>query len=242
MKVRIFNGFVPNAFPARHQTQNQMKVWLNLLHEAAPDTVTFNRGLSECWADDMVMWIESSTREKVYSADYPNEPPDRYASHEDALTSQIVLCQRFEWLAEAARVYPDVDIWAWVEGTIFKQAGITKAAIQQFLADIEDAPFDAISLPGMLPKQPVTDHINHWRFAGSAWVCPAKYAQKVERVMKSLITLRTRETHRLCWDNSSWSYAELLNVLPIRWYPGDHNETQLTGYLQGDTGWPLLSS
>lgn len=242
MKVRIFNGFVQNAFPARHQTQNQMQTWLNLLHDAAPDTVTLYRDLENCWAKDMVYWIERENGEKVFSADYPNEPPDRYQTHEDALTSQIVLCQRFEWLAEAARAHPEVDIWAWVEGTIFKQSGITAEVVQQFLKDVADYPVDAISLPGMLPKQPITDHINHWRFAGSAWVCPAKYARKVERVMKSLITLRTRETHRLCWDNSSWSYAELLNVLPIRWYPGDHNETQLSHYKIGVSQWPKLLS
>jgi hypothetical protein len=59
--------------------------------------------------------------------------------------------------------------------------------------------------------------------------------------MRELITLRTSMTKRLCWDMSSWAYAELLNILPMRWYPGNHDETQFTGYLKGDNSWPLLS-
>lgn len=237
MKVKIFNGFVPDAFPAKHQSQDQMRDWLVRLQGTAPVT-HFTTSLDMCWAHDMVRALLPET---VLSADHPNEPKDRYADPAHAMISQVVLCQRFQWIAAAAATEQDVDIWAWVEPTIFKQRGVTPDVIRQFLKDIEDVPFDAISLPGIWHKQPIQDHINHWRFAGSVWVCPAKYAYKVTYAMKALITLRTRMTHRLCWDNSSWSYAELLNILPMRWYPGNHDQTQFTGYLQGDTSWPLLS-
>lgn len=238
MKVRIFNGYVDQPFNARHQTEDQMHGWWHQLMAAAPGTITCAEvDLKYCWAHKMV----GSLSEKVWSADYPYSPIDRYPTPEDAVRSQMVLCQRFEWLARVAEQYPDVDVWAWVEYTIFKQRGITAPVIQQFLKDIEQYPVDAISLPGILPKQPIVDSINHWRFAGSAWVCPAKYAKVVSETMKELITMRTRLTKRLCWDNSSWSYLELLNVLPMRWYPGNHDETQLTGYKVGVTDWPMLT-
>lgn len=241
MKVRLFNGYVENAFPAKHQTGLQMAHWASQLQEAAPDLVTFPSTLEGCWAYDMVMRI-ATIANPVWSADYPNSPTDRYATPNDALISQIVLYQRFQWLVDAWAYDPSVDVWAWVEYTIFKQRGITKEVVQQFVRDIERYPVDAISLPGVLPKVPVVDHINHWRFAGSAWVCPAKYARVVSETMKELVTMRTRLTHRLCWDNSSWSYLELLNVLPLRWYPGNHDETQLSGYKIGTDQWPCLGT
>lgn len=240
MNVRLFNGFVKNAFPAKHQTGVQMTDWASQLQAAVPDLVRFEKtSIEQCWAYDMVTRINTLAN-PVWSADYPNSPADRYASPQDALLSQILLCQRFEWLADAAEYDKTTEVWAWVEPTIFKQRGITQEVVLQFLEDLYRYPVDAISLPGVLPKMPVVDRINHWRFAGSAWVCPAKYAKVVSETMKDLITMRTRLTHRLCWDNSSWSYLELLNVLPLRWYPGNHDETQLSGYKIGVDEWPSL--
>jgi hypothetical protein len=149
--------------------------------------------------------------------------------------SQCVLHQRFRWLMEAAMDQPSVNTWVWLEPTIFKQRGITGDVIRQFLQDVETYPVDAISLPGVWDKVPVRDHINHWRFCGSAWVCPRKYVGPVWQAVATLVPMRTRLTHRICWDNSTWSYLELLNILPMRWYPGNHDETQLTGYLTGIT-------
>lgn len=236
MKVKIFNGFVPNAFEAKHQTSDQMQNWISRLRAVAP-VEHFRTQLQNCWAYDMVRDIGPQVR----SADHPNEPADRYASPQDAVISQIVLCQRFQWLSDAAAAQPDVDIWAWVEPTIFKQRGVAEPVIERFLNEVENVPFNAISLPGIWPKQLIVDCIAHWRFAGSVWVCPAKHAKKVTETMRTLITLRTRLTNRLCWDMSSWAYAELLNILPMRWYPGNHDETQFTGYLKGDNSWARLS-
>ena len=236
MKVRLFNGFVPGGFNAQHQTRGQMGDWYGKLKRANPDISTFFEDkVEDCWAWPMVKNIGD-----VQSADYPHSPRDRYLTPEDALRSQVILCQRFDWLWRMAKIYPDTDVFAWVEYTIFKQRGITEDVIKQFISDIERHPVDAISLPGVLEKQPIVDHINHWRFSGSTWVCPRKYAQPVSDAMKELITMRTRLTRRLCWDNSSWSYLELLNVLPLRWYYGNHDETQLTGYLTGADQWPSL--
>lgn len=233
-KVRVFNGFIENAFPARHQTPGQMNVWRGRLEEAAPDLLTFERRSVEgTWLYQLVEEIERDTGSPVYSADHPNEPADRYATPRDAVRSQCILHERFRWLHDAAALHPHVDTWVWLEPTIFKQAGVTREVVEQFLQDIEDHPVDAISLPGVWEKQPIQDHINHWRFCGSCWVCPARFADPVYHAVRALVALRARLTGRLCWDNSTWSYLELLNVLPIRWYPGNHDQTQMTGYLTG---------
>jgi hypothetical protein len=242
--VRVFNGFVRNPFNVIHQTSDQMKEWLEKLREAAPTMVTFELdNLENTWAyNDVVLPVERLTGHEVLSADHPNEPADRYKTPRDAVRSQCLLHQRFAWLQDAVRFDPSTDIWVWLEPTIFKQRGVTRDHVEQFLRNVEAFPLDAISLPGMWPKVQIVDHIAHWRFAGSCWVCPKKYALPVWRVVRPLVELRTLETNRLCWDMTTWAYVELLNVLPMRWYPGNHDETQLTGYLHGVNTWPTLST
>lgn len=224
-KVRVFNGYVKDAFPAKHQSHDTMVRWMTELRKAVPDLVTFYDPLDECWAWKMV---QASPR-PVYSADHPNEPADRYATPLDAVKSQCVLHQRFKWADRMAEMFPE-DTLVWLEPTIFKQRGINEHHIHSFLDDIEYLPFDAISLPGIWEKQPILSHVNPWRFAGSTFVCPAKYAHHAYEAARWITALRMDLTDRICWDNATWAYLELLNVLPIRWYPGNHDETQLTGY------------
>lgn len=236
IKVRAFNGFVPDAFPAKHQSMQQMEAWRSQLREAT-DVLELQTSIEHCWAYDAAEKFGP-----LYSADHPHEPADRYATPRDAVISQCVLHQRFFWVTQAVLIDPSVDIWAWIEPTIFKQRGVTAAVIQQFIEDIEDHPVDAISLPGVWDKRPVVAPVNHWRFCGSAWVCPRKYAESAFRVAMVLTAMRADLTKRICWDNSTWSYIELLNVLPMRWYPGNHDETQLTGYTIGADQWPKLTT
>lgn len=228
MKVRPFNGYVKDAFPAKHQTHDQMVKWMSDLRMAAPELHTFYDTLDDCWAWQMVR----NSPHQIWSADHPGEPSDRYADPMDATKSQCLLHQRFQWADRMATMYPE-DTLVWLEPTIFKQRGIAEHHVQRFLREIEEHPFDAISLPGMWDKQPIVPEINHWRFAGSTFVIPAKYAHDAYQAARSITALRMEYTGRICWDNSTWSYIELLNLLPIRWYRGNHDETQLTGYLGG---------
>lgn len=232
-KVLVFNGFVEKAFDNFHQSHDQMKDWEGRLHQAVENAgFELQRYVTEkveyCW-----LWKDLQEMGTIYSADHPNEPKDRYRTPEDAVKSQVVLHQRFFWLAYSALKNVDVDQFVWLEPTLFKQKGITEEAVANFLMDIEDHPLDKISLPGQWPKTPIQDHINHWRFSGSTFVCPANYAFRVYDAVHDIVPLRTRFSGRLCWDNTTWGYLELLNILPIRWYPGGHDETQLTGYLDG---------
>lgn len=229
-KVGVFNGFVRDPFNVIHQTPGQMQEWYDKLRDSVPDVTTMTEArLEDCWAYDMVHRIGSP----VYSADHPNEPRDRYLTPTDALRSQILLHQRFYWLSKIAQKRPEIDTWCWIEGTVFKQRGVTKEVIQRFVRDVTEFPFAAISLPGVWPKQPIKDEVNHWRFVGSTWVCPKQYVLPLFNTVLDVVMLRTRLTKRLCWDNSTLSYIELLNVLPMRWYPGNHDETQFTNYLSG---------
>jgi hypothetical protein len=103
-------------------------------------------------------------------------------------------------------------------------------ALAGFADALERTPIDAVTLPGCWPKGVINDAEAHWRFVGSCWVCPARLAGDVYRAVREVVTLRTEMTGRLSWDMNSMAYVELLDILPIHWYPANHDQTQFTNY------------
>ena len=227
MKVMAVTGFVPNAFPAKHLTKTQCRVLGEKLTQALDgQIVAYDEGwkLRDCWAN---------TLRNLFPPTIPatREPPsDRFAAPQDMVASNVVLLQRYEWMRIAADEYPDVDAFAWIEYTIFKQKGITAEVLQDFMAKVAASGYDAISLPGCWPKTPIDDSIAHWRFVGSAWVCPKKYVAPLADAIREVVTLRTHMTYKLSMDMNSMAYVELLDILPIRWYAANHDETQFTNF------------
>jgi len=226
MKAMAVTGFVPNAFPAKHFQPGQAEALGERLKIALGDKVHAfeNVKIEECWAygfKNMVPDLLPSCA---------NPPNDRFFDPRDMATSNIILLQRYEWMRLAATLHPDVDVFAWIEYTVLKQRNMTDKVLQDFMGVIEAKPFDAISLPGCWPKGPINDREAHWRFCGSCWVCPSKYLEPLAEAIKTVVTLRTKLTKRISWDMNSMAYVELLDVLPIRWYQANHDETQFTNF------------
>lgn len=226
MKAMVVTGFVPNAFPAKHLNEPQCRALGNRLEAALPNKIYVfdNWTLDQLWAYQFIKNLKG-----VRPSD-ANPPADRFEKPSDMVISNAILLQRFEWVRLAAELHPDVDVFAWLEYTIFKQRGITEAVVQNFVKRMETIDYDQISLPGCWPKSPINDAAAHWRFCGSAWVCPRKYVEPLAEVVKAVYRLRTLKTNKASWDMNTMAYVELLDVLPIRWYKGNHDETQLTNF------------
>jgi hypothetical protein len=159
-----------------------------------------------------------------------NPPADRFHTPQDMVRSNIVLLQRYEWMAMAAETHPDVDVFAWVEYTCLKQRGMNEDVLVRFMSLLETKDYDAVSLPGCWPKGPINDSEAHWRFCGSCWVSPARYVRDVYKMVKLVASTRALLTGKLSWDMNTMAYVELLDVLPIRWYAANHDETQFLNY------------
>jgi hypothetical protein len=229
MKAMVVCGYVEDAFPARHLSPGKFKELGGRLKAALPGKViAYDEGwtLNSCWANLLLH------RVPLLAASDPNPPADRYATRYDALVSNVVLLQRYAWMALAAAEHPDVDTFAWLEYSILKQRGVTEKIVQDFILQVEQYPFDAISYPGQMAKQPFTDDHAHWRFSGSTWVCPRNYASPLFYAVKDVVRLRADLTGHVSWDMNTAAFVELLDVLPFRWYPGAHDETQMTNYLK----------
>lgn len=226
MTTKVFTGYFP-AFPAKHLSEAQFRALGKKLIDAADPLVFGDKySVENCWASQYLKLIPDLMPSDRAPA------PDRFKTPQDMVRSNIAILQRFQWLAMAA-ADPEVDTWVWLEYTIMKQPGVTAAVIQKFLKDVETRKFDAISIPGCWPKGPMDDGAICWRFCGSAWVCPRKYARILWESVQAVVDLRTSATRTLSWDVNTLAYLELLDILPIRWYQGDHNATQLTNYIKG---------
>jgi hypothetical protein len=225
MTIKVITGYFP-AFPAKHLSEDKFRALGARLQEAAPDMLDCGKGwrLDKCWANKF--WVENPGL--MPSCTVP--PPDRFAGPQDMVASNIAILERFEWLRAASLAYPEVDTWVWLEYTICKQPGVTTEVIKKFLKDVEERPYNAISIPGCWDKRPVNDADICWRFCGSAWVCPRRYAAPLFEAVKSVVTMRTKATGTISWDVNTLAFVELLDVLPIRWYSGDHNASQLANY------------
>lgn len=226
-KVMAVTGFVPNAFPAKHLSEQKCRELGQGIKNALGNKLcSFDKGwdLENCWAFNLLL-----KNPELICSDI-NPPTDRYENAKDAAKSNIVLLQRYEWMGVAKHLYPDVDVFAWIEYTALKQSGVTEDSLRQFIDLIENNYHDAISLPGMWDKKPVDDRFAHWRFAGSAWVCPQQYVDPLEHAIKTIASLRSNITGKISWDMNTMAFVELLDILPIRWYRADHNETQFTNF------------
>jgi len=227
MTALCVTGFVDRPFAAKHLSQTHCRALGDGLKLALGDRLhAFDDGwtLEDCWAYSLL----SNNSGLLPSC--TNPPADRFATPADMVRSNIVLLQRYLWMAAAAEARPDVDVLAWVEYTVLKQRGVTPDVLASFADSLERTPCSAVTLPGCWPKGPINDSEAHWRFVGSCWVCPASLARAVYRAVRDVVTLRTEMTGRLSWDMNSMAYVELLDVLPIRWYRANHDETQFTNY------------
>jgi hypothetical protein len=89
-------------------------------------------------------------------------------------------------------------------------------------------PADKIIIPGTWGPCPdiwtLTQHI-WWRFCGGLFVVPAALvAPFAEGVLRGCTEIK-EQTGKAVWEVNVWSYIE--NRLPIRWIPGDHNDSIL---------------
>ncbi len=226
-KSMAVTGFVSKAFPAKHLSEEQCLEYGNRLKKSIPSRITaFDEGwkIEDCWAYQLY-----KNNPHLMPSD-SNPPSDRFATAKHAAISNIVLLQRYEWMRLAAEGNPDVDVFAWIEYTVLKQRNVTEQVIQNFMNTIEEKQFDAVSLPGCWEKKPINDSAAHWRFCGSAWVCPRKYIDRVTEAIKTVASLRTKMNGKISWDMNTMAYVELLDILPIRWYAGNHDETQFSQF------------
>lgn len=226
MAVTIVTGYVPDAFPARHLSQQQFaELGERLVEAIGPGRMSRMRTpWDECWAAEIVR------KNPGILPSCANPPADRFATPGDMVRSNVVLLQRFLWLAWAAEDLPPDDTVAWIEWSVMKQTGVTAEVLRGFVEAVDRDPPTAITCPGCWPVSLVNDSDAHWRFVGSCFLMPARMAAPLFTAVKFIATMRAEITGRLSWDMNTLAIVELASVLPFQWYPAGHDATQFTRY------------
>ena len=216
--VRIVTGYVPlSGHPRPQAAYDRLYTQLQAIR-GAPIT-TFVTTLERCWLKQALIHSPGALHA---TADNPQK---------NTLDYHAVQHQKTAWLADAAAIEPEVDVVVWIDYGIFSIPGLHIDHIEAFL---ERAKHETeIALPGCWDRQrsaAAPPEAVNWRFCGGVAVVPRRCVLPFHNAVR-YVTLHRLVTRRyVTWEVNDWARVEESNVLPIRWYSADHNQTLFTGY------------
>ena len=143
----------------------------------------------------------------------------------DTLPFLILQNAKTEFLRRAADVVEGTH-YVWIDAGLVKVLQTVPPAIPSHFAFRDDQ----ITIPGCwgpcADASLLTERI-YWRFCGGLFVVPAALVGPfAEEVLRGCAELK-----KATWEVNVWAYIE--GRLPIRWIPGDHNDSILNA-LRGE--------
>jgi hypothetical protein len=183
---------------------------------------------AECWA----------VREFFPRIMRPNCPtaPDRFTNTVEHARCQYVQHQRLTWARMAAVEDPEVDVWVWLDTGVLKQGAWRGEKVEpHHITDFFDKvrrhpPVNSIPFPGILPRYPIADNDQHWRFCGSVHIWPTRFLPALEDLYKQELRKFVMRTNTIPGDLPIWGHVEARDELPFRFYQGEYGYTQFTNY------------
>lgn len=173
--------------------------------------------LEDCWLDEHVRTanVEHAT------ADNPTK---------NTIAYHTVQHQKTAWLLEAMEAEPSAEVLVWIDYGIFHQPGITVNVIDEFLRRVRAHPCPMLVIPGCWSRARRTFDWPDWRFCGSSLVAPRASVRPFHDAVRDVTLERLTTTNRVTWEVNDWAEVDHRNLVPIRWYPAGHDQTQFTNY------------
>ena len=224
-KVKVVTAYVP--LPVKHLSRRQYEELGNRLAVACGEERIrgfYDYPVEHCWA--------------YKYKDLPPAQPvatDRYATPADFVLSNIVQHQRTTWARMAAAEDMDADVFVWLDFGILKQGQFTGKPVEagmvtEFLNRIERAELKDIPFPGIWPRGDISDTGDNWRFVGSTHIWPRQYLDLIDLFYKVECRRFIERTKTISNDLPVWAHVEAHWPLPFRFYPANHDATQLTNF------------
>jgi hypothetical protein len=213
----MVSGFVP--IPGHPRPEEIYQLLGSQLVECQSDKIMPRLALRDCW-----MWPLAGLVAGRAEGDNPAK---------NTLAYHTVQHEKVSFLCRAAACFPNYDAYVWVDRGIFSLPGITAAVIDDFMARIRP---DALAIPGCWTLDtaragaPDLDCDISWRFCGSVLVCPRSLLPALDATIRAVATIHAMRRNKITWEVNTWARLEQENILPIRWYQADHNETMFTNY------------
>src|SRR5579859_1476201 len=142
-KPLVVTGYINLNSPYR--VDDEYRRLGKLLKDAVPDLHAFEDDmLPDCW---LMKYLPGETIDgkpgyTVAMADNP---------FKNTVAYHLVQHQKVDWLRQATNIYPDRDVFVWIDYAVFHMPGVTAAVIQNFLERAADE--EAISIPGCWPPR-----------------------------------------------------------------------------------------
>ena len=173
------------------------------------------RPLEDCWLDEHVR----GKRVEHATADNPAK---------NTLADHTVQHQKTAWLLEALETEPSAEVLVWIDYGIFHQPGITVKVIDEFLRRVRGC--STLAIPGCWPHARRMFHSPDWRFCGSSLVAPRAHVHPFHEAVRDVTLERLSTTNRVTWEVNDWAEVDHRRLVPIQWYPANHDQTQFTNY------------
>lgn len=219
--VKVVTGFIPLKDHPRPEGEYHALA-LPLVDALASDGSLGYVGWGTASDTGLREFVDALTKPKV--ADNPAKNTVDY---------HCVQHQKFIWLYEAYRAtdtHPDTYVW--IDYGILHVPGVTVGVIKNYLSRVEDNPPGAISIPGCWTPEEGLAILNAeypvWRFCGGLMAVPASLVPKFAVSAMTVATYQMKSTRRAEWEVNTLARLEDLNIVPIKWYKADHNETMFT--------------
>lgn len=217
-RVAVVTGYAPIPnHPRRETIYHQLASNLNGVHTALHRMY--------CRVEETWLWqVVAGLKEPVRHAEGDNPA-------KNTLAYNCVQHQKTQWMLEAMEKDKQTDIFVWIDYGIFHQPGISLPVIEDFLRKVRGE--TEIAIPGAWERDaivhPVVDEQPCWRFCGSTLICHRRYLSSLHDAIRNEARSAV-ERGMISWEVNTWAKVERSTCLPIRWYKGDHNATQFTGY------------
>jgi hypothetical protein len=149
--------------------------------------------------------------------------PTNRNEDKDTLSFLILQNAKTEFLRRTAVVL-EATHYIWIDAGLVKVLQTVPPAIPtQF--DLRD---DQITIPGCwgpcTDATLLTERV-YWRFCGGLFVVPAALVEAFAAEVLSACAELKERTGKATWEVNVWAFIE--HRLPIRWIPGDHNDSIL---------------
>jgi hypothetical protein len=223
MKPIVVTGYV--KIPGHPRSRDEYERLGTELQKITAAPILATRGeldLASCWLTSLIRLSDFS--DVTHSAgDNPGK---------NTLSYHVVQHQKTAWLWEAASLAESkIDVLVWVDYGIFSQPGITVDVIDAFLRRIIAIDkLNEIFIPGAWERSNDRSDTPDWHFCGSLLIMPRAHAYAFHKAVHNVTLARLVATRHVTWEINDWAAVERQEVLPIRWYKGDHNETQFANF------------
>lgn len=158
---------------------------------------------------------------------YPVHVSEGDNSSKNSLAYHCVNHQKTSWLAQAAREYPENDVFVWVDYGIFHQPGVTAEAIYKFMESLDDKHIYAPGCWYMHEMIAVESTHPCWRFCGSVLAVPARCVEELDFEVRVKARQHIHQTKNVEWEVNTWARVERgKRRFPWMWYKADHNASQ----------------